>query len=89
MPATAVPLDQEGLSVRERCSPDEGAESAELAECDCEAGDVADDGDGFDPGARSDGFGLVSMQERAKALGGRFRLASTPGTGTEIEIVIP
>jgi len=40
--------------VRERCSPDEGAESAELAECDCEAGDVADDGDGFDPGALPD-----------------------------------
>jgi signal transduction histidine kinase len=50
---------------------------------------VVDDGDGFDPGARSDGFGLVSMQERAKALGGRFRLASKPGMGTEIEIVIP
>jgi signal transduction histidine kinase len=50
---------------------------------------VVDDGDGFDPGARSDGFGLVSMQERAKGLGGRFRLASEPGMGTEIEIVIP
>jgi signal transduction histidine kinase len=50
---------------------------------------VVDDGGGFDPGIRSDGFGLVSMQERAKALGGRFRLASRPGSGTEIEIVIP
>jgi signal transduction histidine kinase len=50
---------------------------------------VVDDGDGFDPGARSGGFGLVSMQERAKGLGGRFRLASEPGMGTEIEIVIP
>jgi signal transduction histidine kinase len=50
---------------------------------------VVDDGEGFDPGIRSDGFGLVSMQERAKALGGRFRLASRPGSGTEIEIVIP
>jgi signal transduction histidine kinase len=50
---------------------------------------VVDDGDGFDPNVASGGFGLVSMQERAKALGGRFRLASQPGRGTEIEVVIP
>jgi signal transduction histidine kinase len=50
---------------------------------------VVDDGDGFDPAVKSDGFGLVSMQERAKGLGGRFRLASQPGRGTEIEVVIP
>jgi signal transduction histidine kinase len=50
---------------------------------------VSDDGGGFDPKAKSDGFGLVSMQERAKALGGRFLLASQPGGGTVIEIAIP
>jgi len=51
---------------------------------------VADDGDGFDPLVSTiHGFGLVSMEERAKALGGEFRLASRPGRGTEIEIVIP
>jgi signal transduction histidine kinase len=50
---------------------------------------VVDDGDGFDTTVESDGFGLVSMKERAKGLGGRFRLASRPGHGTEIEVVIP
>lgn len=50
---------------------------------------VTDDGDGFDPGAMSKGFGLVSMKERATALGAQFRLASQPGRGTEIEIVLP
>jgi signal transduction histidine kinase len=51
---------------------------------------VVDDGEGFDPVIPvTRGFGLVSMQERAKALGGEFRLASQPGRGTEIEIVIP
>jgi signal transduction histidine kinase len=51
---------------------------------------VVDDGEGFDPIVPvTRGFGLVSMQERAKALGGEFRLASQPGRGTEIEIVIP
>jgi signal transduction histidine kinase len=50
---------------------------------------VVDDGDGFDPQANTDGFGLVSMRERAKAFGGRFRIASEPGRGTEVEVVIP
>jgi signal transduction histidine kinase len=51
---------------------------------------VTDDGDGFDPvGSVSRGFGLVSMQERAKALGGEFRLKSRLGDGTEIEVMIP
>jgi signal transduction histidine kinase len=51
---------------------------------------VVDDGEGFDPVMPvTGGFGLVSMQERAKALGGEFRLASQPGCGTEIEILIP
>jgi signal transduction histidine kinase len=50
---------------------------------------VVDDGDGFDPHAETDGFGIVSMQERVKALGGRFRIDSAPGRGTEIEVAIP
>jgi signal transduction histidine kinase len=50
---------------------------------------VTDDGEGFDTDAGSSGFGLTSMRERAKALGGQFRLTSQPGIGTEIEIVIP
>jgi signal transduction histidine kinase len=51
---------------------------------------VTDDGEGFDTeDAGSSGFGLTSMQERAKALGGQFRLRSQPGIGTEIEIVLP
>jgi signal transduction histidine kinase len=50
---------------------------------------VVDDGDGFDLRAQTTGFGLVSMQERTKALGGRFRIASEPGRGTEVEIAIP
>jgi signal transduction histidine kinase len=50
---------------------------------------VVDDGDGFDTRARTDGFGIVSMQERVKALGGRFQIASEPGRGTQVEIAIP
>jgi signal transduction histidine kinase len=54
---------------------------------------IADDGCGFDPRARSGhpgaGFGLVSMSERAEALGGTFDVVSAPGSGTTIEVVMP
>jgi signal transduction histidine kinase len=54
---------------------------------------VADDGRGFDPAhmARSGsaGFGLVSMDERARALGGEMRLESQPGAGTVVELALP
>jgi signal transduction histidine kinase len=53
---------------------------------------VADNGSGFDaetpPNGRS-GFGLISMQERAEALGGVFVLRSAPGAGTTVEVRIP
>ncbi|MGH3132680.1 MAG: sensor histidine kinase [Gaiellaceae bacterium] len=53
---------------------------------------VTDDGKGFDHDALSEqphrGFGLVSMRERALALGGRFRVSSAPGQGTEVEVIL-
>jgi signal transduction histidine kinase len=54
---------------------------------------IADDGCGFDAEARPTrpdaGFGLLSMGERAEALGGAFAVRSAPGTGTTIEVVLP
>jgi signal transduction histidine kinase len=54
---------------------------------------VTDDGCGFDPGARArtpgSGFGLVSMRERAEALGGTLAVVSAPGAGTMIDVVLP
>ena len=55
---------------------------------------VRDDGRGFDVdevlGRIEDGshLGLVGMRERARALGGRFDVSSTPGRGTEIRVVL-
>ena len=51
---------------------------------------VDDDGCGFveDERARR-GFGLISMQERARAMAGRLVVASSPGRGTAVEAVIP
>jgi signal transduction histidine kinase len=49
---------------------------------------VADDGVGFDQGGQAQGrhLGLVSMQERAEALGGELRIDSRPGEGTTVTL---
>ena len=49
--------------------------------------EVHDDGKGFDPHSVSDGgFGLVSMRERAEAVGARFELTSAAGAGTTVRM---
>lgn len=54
---------------------------------------IADNGIGFDPGARARGdfprFGLSTMRERAESVGGRLDVKSTPGSGTTIEVTLP
>ncbi len=55
---------------------------------------VTDDGDGFDPGAvpldrDGYGFGLSSMQERVRLIGGRLGIRSVPGQGTTLEVEVP
>jgi signal transduction histidine kinase len=50
---------------------------------------ISDAGKGFDPDAAdgaSGGFGLVSMRERARRVGGRLRISSAPGRGTDVEV---
>jgi signal transduction histidine kinase len=52
---------------------------------------VADNGDGFDLAApqRLGSFGLISMSERAHSLGGKLRMRSEPGGGTNVEVTLP
>jgi signal transduction histidine kinase len=53
---------------------------------------ITDDGIGFDAeAARRDGrgFGLESMQERARSVGGTLSIWSGPGEGTEISATLP
>jgi signal transduction histidine kinase len=51
---------------------------------------IADNGVGFDPAsAARGGFGLTSMRERARAAGGDLQCLSSPGAGTQIEVVFP
>lgn len=50
---------------------------------------IADNGQGFLFTAETAGIGLTSMQERAAMLGGRLRITSTPGLGTQVVLEVP
>jgi len=49
---------------------------------------IIDDGTGFDPG-RPRGLGLVSIDERARMLGGTMEIKARPEGGTRVEVRIP
>ena len=54
---------------------------------------ISDDGVGFDltrltDGANTPGLGLLSMRERAEAIGGKLNLESAPGLGTRVTVEI-
>ena len=50
---------------------------------------VRDDGRGFDPHARTEGFGLLGIRERVELLGGRLAIDSAPGRGTILSVSLP
>jgi signal transduction histidine kinase/PAS domain-containing protein len=50
---------------------------------------LRDNGIGFDPAGRHDGFGLQGMRERVEAMGGRLSIESAKRHGAAIFIVLP
>jgi signal transduction histidine kinase len=55
---------------------------------------VTDDGVGFDRAAsrqykQPPGWGLITIEERATAIGGNVYVKSTPGEGTQIIVELP
>ena len=52
---------------------------------------VSDEGRGFDPQnlKETNGFGLLSLRERAEVLGGHMRIKSTAGKGSTFQITVP
>jgi signal transduction histidine kinase len=56
---------------------------------------IADDGCGFDAlayyqgGMQTEGHGLAVMRERAESIGGKLRVISMPGRGTEVQVEVP
>jgi signal transduction histidine kinase len=52
--------------------------------------EVRDNGCGFDPkAARTNAVGLMSMEERALALGGLLEVDSEPGNGARVRLLCP
>jgi two-component system sensor histidine kinase TtrS len=51
--------------------------------------EVQDNGTGFDPHTSGGGFGLIGMRERVEAKQGDFTLATMPGSGTLITVILP
>jgi signal transduction histidine kinase len=50
---------------------------------------LRDNGSGFDPAGRHDGFGLQGMRERVEGMGGQLSIQSAKSEGTAISIVLP
>jgi PAS domain S-box-containing protein len=50
---------------------------------------LRDNGRGFDPTGRHEGFGLQGMRERVESMGGHFSIQSAKDSGTAISIVLP
>jgi signal transduction histidine kinase len=50
---------------------------------------VHDDGQGFDPAGRSEGFGLVGMRERVALFGGELDIESGEGAGSTVTARLP
>jgi len=50
---------------------------------------IRDDGAGFDPANRTEGFGVLGMRERAALQNGTLEIDSTPGRGTTVRCILP
>jgi signal transduction histidine kinase len=52
---------------------------------------ISDDGAGLDASRRENpgSFGLVSMAERARLVGGTLEIRSAPGGGTRLQVRVP
>ncbi|HET7152409.1 MAG TPA: two-component regulator propeller domain-containing protein, partial [Candidatus Kapabacteria bacterium] len=50
---------------------------------------VIDNGKGFDASVASFGNGLTNMRKRVEKIGGRFVIASSPDSGTDVDVIIP
>jgi signal transduction histidine kinase len=51
--------------------------------------DLRDNGCGFDPKKRHEGFGLQGIKERTESMGGQFTIQSSFGEGAVIRVVVP
>lgn len=57
-------------------------------EGDVDSFTVCDDGVGFDPDAHAQGFGLLGLRERLRAVDGTLSLDTRPGRGTRVHAAL-
>ena len=50
--------------------------------------EIMDNGVGFEVGSEQTGYGLLGMQERVAALGGRLAIICAPGQGTVVRVTL-
>jgi len=50
---------------------------------------IKDNGRGFDPNVKTQGYGLTVMQERVMSIGGQLSINSSSGRGTEVTVKLP
>ena len=80
---------QEGLANVRRHSAARNVEVGLRTDDEAILIEVADDGQGFDPGSARAGIGLSAMRERVEGLGGKIEISSRPGEGTEVMVRVP
>jgi two-component system sensor histidine kinase UhpB len=51
--------------------------------------DIEDNGRGFSSQTAQAGYGLRSIRDRARLLGGEIEIDSTPGKGTKVILTLP
>jgi signal transduction histidine kinase len=51
--------------------------------------DIADDGAGFNPDDRTEGYGLTGMRRRLARVGGTLTIESSPGYGATLNAAVP
>lgn len=55
----------------------------------CRKISISDDGGGFDATQKSTGSGMYNLSKRMETIGGKFKVTSTVGKGTDITLELP
>src|SRR4029453_3044128 len=88
---TIFRVTQEGLTNCAKHSKSRTASVSLTVQADEIRLTIADQGEGFDVSqlGESAGLGLVSIQERARILGGNLEITSLPSQGTKVQLRLP
>jgi PAS domain S-box-containing protein len=80
---------QEALTNAARHANPRSVSISLAADADSMRIEITDDGVGFNSTKRPSSVGMLSMHERARAIGGKLTVQSSPGKGTTVTLVAP